>query len=391
MTGDWRNGTENWTGSRFSAGREYQYADQRLSSVLTTSPEVLICCSPAQNVSAGHVEISFPIKTWVTHPLTGAEPGSTQWRDGQKPFNITILDRSNSNNLQSEWIDLPTNRFGPVSGGMLLQFPRKTSWAVVGYSISASWISGEVTSDSLSNEAAWSFTDSSKTWATIRTDLDAYSAEAHRYRRLITIRESWIQTLTPFTPCEHCTNQTERLTLLERLFLDVGLITVFLDMRAQGQARFNESTKMYVLQPPDPADTDIDLWNHDECNNGGKHMLLELILASVFANGLSRYGSRRAFDMNSRNDLFQWELKTLPKASDYYASLLSIKPHHDAILPPPVDSNYVRLRMRVEVVGYDWYASGSSDYLAIAVGGGDIHARSLRTYGLGHDETCDEQ
>lgn len=306
----------------------------------------------------------------MTRTLTPSETGSSQWQDEQKPFNITILDRGNSNNLQSEWIALPTDQFGPVSGGILLHFPGKTSHAVVGCSISASWFSGEVTSDSLSDEAAWSFSESSKSLARIRTDLNASSAEAHNYRRLITIRESWIQSLTPLAPYEDCNNQSERLTILERLFSDVGLTTVFDDIRAQGQPRYNVSTKTCVLQPPDPADTDVDRWNRGDCGNGNKNSLVEIILASFFANGLSHYGSRRAFDpssMDFQNDPFQWELKTPPQAPDYYASLLSNKPHHSAVLPAPANSDYVKLRMRVQVVGYAWYASGSSDYLAIAV------------------------
>lgn len=373
LTGDWRNGTKDWSGSRFSAGTEYQYAEQRLSSVLTTSPVVFTRCAPAQNVSAGQVEVNFPVKTWVSRDLGQSKTGSGQWQDDPNPFNITILDRSISNNLQSEWIALPTNQFGPVSGGVLLHLPEKalnTSRAVVGCSISASWFSGEVTSDSLTNDAAWSFTEWSKSGANIRSDLNADSAEAHRYRRLITIRERWIQSLTPLTPCEDCSNQTKRATTLERLFSDVGLSTALDDMRARGQSRYNGSTGTCVLQPPDPADTDVDRWNRGDYGNGNKHMLLELILASIFANGLSRYGSRHAFDpssMNPRNDPFQWELKTPPKAPNYYASLLSNKPHNNAVLPAPANSDYVTLRMRMEVVGYAWYASGFSDYLATAV------------------------
>ena len=99
-------------------------------------------------------------------------------------------------------------------------------------------------------------------------------------------------------------------------------------------------------------------------------MLLELLLASISANGVSRYGSRCAFDpssMTSRNDLFQWELKTPPKATDYYTSLLNNNPHHNAVPPAPANSEDVKLRMRVEVAGYAWCASSFSDYLATAV------------------------
>ena len=370
LTGDWRYGTQHWSGSRFSAEREYQYANERLSSVITTSPAVLTRCAPAQNVSAGPVEVNFPVKTWATRALTPAMTGSSQWEDALMPVNVTILDSSFSNNLQSEWIALPTDQFGPVSGGMLMHFPGNTSQAVVGCSVSASWFSGEVTSDSFSNEAAWSITDAGKSGARIRTDLNASSTEAHDYRRLITIDKSWMRTLTPFAPCEDCSNQSNKLTILERLFSDVGLTTVLDDMRVQGQARYNSSTNTCVLQPSDPSETDVDRLNRSDCDNGNKRMLLELILASIFANGLSRYGSRRVFDpdsMSSRNDPLRWELKALPKASNYYASLLTTSQHHNAVLPAPPNSDYVNLRMRVEVVGYAWYASGFSDYLAITV------------------------
>ena len=237
LTGDWRDAAKSSPGSRFSAVREYQYADRRLSSVVTTSPAVHTRCAPAQNVSAGQVEINFPVKRWVTRPLTPSEAGSTQWQDNLMPFNITLSERNISNDVQFEWITLPTNQFGPVSSGMLLHFPVKalnTSWAVVPVSISASWFSGEMTSDSLVNEAAWSFTESSKSLVTIRTDLDASSAEAHKYRRLISIREGWIQSLTPSAPREDRINQSKPLTILEHLFSDVGFPTVLDDMRVQG-------------------------------------------------------------------------------------------------------------------------------------------------------------
>ena len=373
LTGDWRNATKHWVGSRFSAISEYQYADRRLSSVITTSPAVLPRCAPAQNVSAGQVEVNFPVKGWVNRPRTPSETGSTQWQDNPIPLNITLSERNISNNVQFEWITLPTNQFGAVSGGMLLHFPVKalnTSWVVVPCSISASWFSGETTSDSFTNEAAWSFTESGKSWASIRADLDASSAEAPKYRRLISIREGWIQSLTPSAPCEDCVNQSKPLTILERLFSDVGFSTILDDMRAQGQSRWNGSTNTCILQPSDPTETDVDRFNRGDCGNGNKYMLLELILASVFANGLSRYGSRRAFDLssvNSSNNPFRWELQTLPKTSNYWASLLSNSPRHNAILPAPANSGYVDLRMRVQVVGYAWYASGFSTYLATAV------------------------
>ena len=248
-----------------------------------------------------------------------------------------------------------------------------------------------MTSDTFTHEAAWSFTESSKTWARIRTDLDASSPEAHKYRRLISIREGWIQSLTPSAPCEDCVNQSKKVTILERLFSDVGFSTVCDDMRAQGQSRLNGSTNTCVLQPSNPTETDVDRLNRKECGNGNKYMLLELMLATIFVNGLSRYGSHRSFhlsSMNFSNNPFQWELTPLPKASNYCPSLLSNIPRHNAILPAPANSGYIALQMRVQVVGL---VCQQHLNLPGHGGGSDIHANCLRTYGLGLEEWRNEQ
>ena len=299
---------------------------------------------------------------------------SPEWEVKSKAYDVLIPKYDTTHSLQHQWIDLPTDQFGPVSGGLLLQLPGNvpnTSQAVVGCSISASWFSSQIMSDSLTDQGAWSFSESKKQWAIVRTDLNASSAEASKYRRLISIRDDWFRSLTPPMPCVSHSNQSKQVTTLQCLFSDVGLTTVLDDMRAQLQPRWNGKTCHYQL--PDPSETHVDRWNRNDCGNGGKHKVLEMMLASVFANGLFRYGSRHAFDQislrNSPRDHSRWLLKSLPRAPDYHASLLSNKPHHDAILPAPAfaDSKYVTLRMRVQVVSYAWYASGSSDYFAITV------------------------
>ena len=371
LTKDWRLSANVWSGSRLSAKREYRYADQRISSVVTTNPVVLPRCSPAQNVSVGPSHVMFPVKRWTNRKIDPSDHGSTQWEDDDRPYNVDISSHNVSSSLRYEWINLPVDQFGPVSGGVSLYLPRNasdTTQAVIGCTISAFWFSGEMTSDSLTHEAAWSLTESNKQWAPIRTDLNASSAEAIQSRRLIAIRKDWFRSLTPLTFCSSLTNQSQQVTTLECLFSDVGLLTILDDMRTQSQLQYIGET--CVQQPPNSSETDVHRWNNDVCGNGGKHQLLELVLGTILADGLSRYGSRHAFDQSSMNDSrdpFRWELKSLPKAPDYYTSLLSDRPRHSAILPAPADSDQVNLHMRVEVAGYAWYASSFSDYLAITV------------------------
>ena len=368
LTQDWQHGARNWSGSPFSAKGEFKYADQRLSSVVTLNPMVLPACSIAQNVSTGPSQIMFPVKAWKNRE----GHGSSQWEEDWKPFNVTIVNDTMSSYFYHEWVDLPTDQFGPVSGGILLHMPRTqpdSTRAVIGCSISASWFSGEITSDSLNNQGAWALSESSKQWATIRIDLDVSSPDASKSRRLVTIRKDWFQSLTPLTPCIKPTNKSQKLTTLGCIFSDVGLLTIFHDLRTQDQPRYVNGS--CIKKPPDPSETDVDRWNRVDCGNGAKHQLLEIILGAVFVNGLSRYGSRHAFDPTSMElwdqNPFKWELKSLLKAPDYYTSLLSGGSRQHAVLPAPAGSDTVKLHMHIAVTGYAWYARSFSDYFALAV------------------------
>ncbi len=107
------------------------------------------------------------------------------------PFDISNLDPKYSNELHFHWVSLPTDRFGPVSGGIYLPFPwnpTTRSQAVVGCSISATWIYAEVASDSIIGDAAWSITKLDGSSPKIMMDLDASSAQARDYHRLIRLK-----------------------------------------------------------------------------------------------------------------------------------------------------------------------------------------------------------
>ena len=369
LIGDWRKAAMSWSGSRFTSRKQYKWADQLLSPVVTTCPLVLPRCSLAQNVTAAQNQVTFPVKSWTIRN----ESGSPEWEDNERPHTTTILSRNLSELVQHEWVELPIDQFGPVSGGIILHLPgddSKTSHALVACSISAFWYPGEIITDSLRHEAAWSFTGGESSWGPIRNDLDAAHAKEKKIRRLITIRDKWFQSLSPRTACARPGNgSTQSTTTLDCLFSDVGLSTVLDDMRRIGQPTWDGKTCNH--QPSDPSATDVDRFNRGDCGNGNKHELLEMILGSVFANGLSRYGSRYAFDSSSvertGDDPFDWMLKGLPKAPDYNASLLSNKPHRNAILSAPAGSDHVDLRMHMYIVGFAWCASGFSEYLAIAV------------------------
>jgi len=289
------------------------------------------------------------------------------------PFNISTFDSEYSNELQINWASLPTDRFGPVSGGIYLHIPwnpTTRSQAVIGCSISAMWFYADAASDSIIGDEAWSITNLDGSSPKIMMDLDASSAQARDYHRLITLKERWYRSLTPSTPADS-KNQSQSYNTLQRLFSDVGIAADLVAQRTQPQPLYDQLTKLCVLRTPDANTTDVDRLNSGNCGAIGKYQLTELILASTFANGLSRYGSRRAFNLaasaESRSNPFKWDLKKPPRAPGIAQSLISLKPKHSAVLPAPPGSGFVTQQMTCEVFGYAWYASSSSDYLAAGV------------------------
>ena len=175
------------------------------------------------------------------------------------------------------------------------------------------------------------------------------------------------------TPCEDCSNHSQRVNTLERLFADVGLATELVAQRTQPQFEYDQSKQICTFVPPNSSSyTDVGRLNSGTCIYGGRHVLIEVILASTFANGLSRYGSRRAFNLSASDygkDPFSWTLDKPPWAPQWEDSLVDNNARHNAVLPAPPHSNFITLRMRCEVIGYSWYASTTTDYLAIAVVG----------------------
>ena len=375
LTQDWYNAAHTRSGRGLSAAKEYQYASEFISSTDTINPTVEVKCAMAQNLSMNVFTVNFPVKTWTERKLTSPHDGSRQWHKSEMPFNISTLDLMNSDRLQIDWVSLPTDKFGPVSGGIYVQFPMEPttrSRAVVGCSISATWSSAKVRSNSIVSDAAWSIDDKKhQSFPKITMSLNASSAHARDYRRLITLKEHWYRSLTPSTPSEGGENHSRPFNTLQRLFSAVGIASELVAQRTQPHIIYDKLTESCIFKKPDPNTTDVDRLNDPTCGSGGRHQLMELILGSTFANGLSRYGSHRAFNLvaspDGRSNPFIWDLKQPPRAHDFDQLLLNIKPKRNAVLSAPQGSGFVTQRMHCEVFGYGWYVNSISDYLAIGV------------------------
>lgn len=375
LSGDWRHAADFWSGSPFAAARQYQYALRTFSIVRTINPVVQMRCTKAQNVSTGLSETGFPVKRWRPLVISKRNVYWQDYGDQVKPFNVTVPDSTTLDNMHIEWVPLPVEDFGPVSGGIVLQYPNtisKSAAAVVGCSVGAGWCQSEIRSDSNAYGAAWK-PDESHDMSTlgIRDDLNASSREAKDHFRLITIRDRWFKYLNAIVATTHDRDKSSPSTILQQIFSDAGISSSPVDTRTQPIYPYDSNDGFCSYRVSNSTQTDVERLNVETCGRGDKTAALkELILATTILNGLSRHGSRHVFEPESigtNSNKFQWRLKDIPKAKDFAKSLISNKGHDSALLPPLPGSDFVTLHLRFKVYGYAWFASSASDDFATVV------------------------
>lgn len=211
---------------------------------------------------------------------------------------------------------------------------------------------------------------SGKGWPEITNNLSASSFNAYKTSRLITINDGWINKLGPLVSKDADSDGQQTSNVFESLFSNIGLSTAVQERRVGKQWLYNANTDECEFREPNKPRTDVDIVNTMTCKYmNAKHPLIEMVLGTVCANGLSRHGSHLAFKPNTlrSNNSFLWERIELRKAPDYEKSLLAVSRRKNAILTAPKGSNYVKLRMTVKVVGYAYYAKGVSYHLATAI------------------------
>ncbi|KAL6720959.1 hypothetical protein ACLMJK_000059 [Lecanora helva] len=363
---EWQYAANTWSGSPFSSVKQYRYAKETLSRVFTTNAVAHVRCSETQNVSVGLSAVNFPVKSWEI--LTNAT-GRFNWIHKEEQYSITIDMMPPVGNVEIDWLPLPTSTFGPVSGGVLMQFPGQVSnnsRAVMGCSISAGWVYVPMTSNPTAFTSAWGIPDISF----ITGSLKPSSSHSHGSIRPINIGPRWFDSLNAVVASKEDGNESIHLSTLQSLLSNAGFSSMLFDMRTKSYPQFDSRTKSCQIQPPNLTMTDVERMKDVTCGNGGKPLLIEVMLASTFVNGLSRYGSRRVFESDSlslENDRFHWILKETPKATDFNRLIFSHRGRPYAMLPPPPRSDFITLNWKIQVYGYAWYASSASDYLAICV------------------------
>ena len=258
--------------------------DRQAASTHVLSPLVRVRCAPAELLSSKDHTVQFP---------TFDSPMQLQAQD---IAGSTISDEA-TNHVQFSWFTLP-NSFESVTTGAVLQ----SAWTsdnqtrlVVGCSISAHWVYAEMRSDSYDFWQGWYpkniwFGDQypSKGGQLLNGTIASNDA--------IAADQSWLDALTPPTPVDGPG------------YLDWGPSTI---ESILSRVRITEDLG-------NNATTVVDDWQPQDTPNGPG--LLASVIASVFADGLSRAGVDKLYE--GQGNPSQWTLSPYEKKGDFHRLIL---------------------------------------------------------------------
>lgn len=325
---------------------------------LTTNPWVRIRCTDAQNLSQSATEARFPYMYRRNESLPDdISRKSNGFSADGKYSSISDLDRSPSSNIRTQWVTLSKDDFGDnysgqTTAGLLIEMPwKRKSRVALGCAIAAAWHKSHVRSVRSTTYDAWSISLSS-------FDFGGYgdSPDSVKSNQPAELDMSWLQLLS--IPSTKADNITKRPSILDDLLTHSQLGEVAADYRSRPQRVWSGALKDCDLAMMDPNLTDTELWNDASCNKGDKRYFIELLVASMVADGLSRFSSHRTFNLS--HDTRDWKIKDLHA---YNSSRLLSSLDGPNQFSPMVPSIW----LEVYVNGYAYYPSSTSDYLALAV------------------------
>ncbi|KAK6440931.1 hypothetical protein LTR95_002845 [Oleoguttula sp. CCFEE 5521] len=358
---EWANIVAQSNSSHWS---KYQWSYGLFAETTGTSPVVKARCTQAQNLSMDAEQAAFRYLYRATDSSAEFTPPAPEaattysllWARDVQMANISTLDRSPSSRVRTQWLALQTAFVGnaktlfPLTG-LLLEFPWDgESRAAITCSVSAVWHNYTVVSERSTDYGAWVIN--------LGTGNDYNSVHDYndvQHNRPITLESSWLSLLTSKIPVSDADNGG---TLLDSILDDTGYTNAIYDLRHKPQQMWDLATLRCVQRMMHSNWTDTELWNDIACGKGQNSNYMEFVLASLVADGLSRFGSHRVFDLAI--DEREWRLHQ-PFIT---ASTLLLKQAESAKNSPP---NGVMQPLSIYVEGLAFSASSATDYLALVV------------------------
>ncbi|KAI4214291.1 MAG: hypothetical protein LQ351_003044 [Letrouitia transgressa] len=334
---------------------KYRFKENNIDDRKAIAPKILspianVHCAPAQILRSTNYTIQFP-------SLQSADPFVEQ-------LNGSTLPDHPTSHLRFSWVALPKS-LAAVSTGAILQSgwdSENQTRLVVGCSVQAQWVPADIQTDAYTFWQGWYPKNISFEAAYPTKGDQLFQDGSTSLRSSIAIESSWLNALTPATPTEGPGYHEWGPSTIESLISAAGL-TDGLDIDAASP---------------------LDLW--ESPGDTSRPDLLASIIASVFADGLSRVNVAKLYD--THESPLGWSLADYGKEDNFDDRLVR---GHRALRPPNVtESEFSELKVDFAISGLSYRLTLAQKlslavlflHMAIAV------SHTLWTIGRGKSSAC---
>jgi hypothetical protein len=289
-------------------------------------------CADPQNISASDKIVQFP-----------TIEGRWSWAKNAD-LAVDTLNTTAVDHLRFHWIHLPDG-FGASSIGGVFETPwvsENRTRLVIGCSAQTGWVPTDLLTDSYTFWSGWypygiDFGARTPSWTAVGEG-EPLSPTNGR----IALGDEWLNLLTPPAPTIGSQSSWWQASTIERILTSAGL------------ADLTSSWNGTTLKE--------DWLNGDILPDGGKTRLLEAVICSILADGLSRSGSHRVF--NTTGPSAEWSLAMYNPRQDFDKQILQGRTAFTAPNVPSV--NITTLHASMQITGFAYRVTLAS-YISMVV------------------------
>ncbi|MCJ1307797.1 hypothetical protein MMC25_001445 [Agyrium rufum] len=329
----------------------FQFASAVTATSVSMFPRTYVHCTAARNLTREDTVVGFgyidpqQLAPWGWAPLVDI-----------RPVDISHLDRDSSSHVRTQWVSLPEEESKPVSTGLLFELPwsqPSNSRVVAACSVVASW----------TPRGKYHKVKSHDDPTSIPSNLLVRS-----FIQPIKLTPDWLDLLTSVAPDPPVVTDSWRPSTLENLFVAAGFDTLTQDLRSYPYYASSPSGHGCSFGNLNANLTDLELWNWPLCNVANYTNFIQLTLARLISDGLSRRLSWRAYE--SRPPLAQWFSNNIgrnaPNGKDTYGRRI-LRGRENAVNLTGRSPGQIVQRIDFAVQGLRYRISSATDYLAVLV------------------------
>ena len=293
-----------------------QVDDRKIKGDVNSAITTIRCAEP-RDLAASEKNVHFPTMS-----------GRFDYADDEE-FVVDTLNASTVDHIRFQWVHLPES-FGAISIGAVFESPWSAdtkSRVVLGCSAQAGWVPTSLYTDEYSFWTGWypwsiQWGGRTPSWA-VNPGNGAQSPTNGR----VSFDDNWLHLLSPAAPITQAQQLEWNPSTIESIIGATNL--------AGG------------LSSPDGVSS-ASAWVQDGQSGISRTVLLESIISSVIADGLSRSGAYRIFQIEGPAST--WPLAMFTPLPDFEKRIIN---GHDALqAPTPSSGDVTTSRIKMEITGF---------------------------------------